>query len=122
MEKEIQSRKWNLTINNPVAKGYTHDVISGKLKNFAYPCVLPSRYNDRIACYTKVYILSNVDLRCQYKEIQENNVKTWEAFLRRIKHVHVYKKDVVETFSVTEYFNMFHVMSSEEIKNCPFIK
>lgn len=87
-----------------------------------YPCVLPSRFYDRIACYTKVYILSNVDLTSQYKEVQASNMKTWEAFLRRINHVHVYKDDKVEIYTLAEYLDAFHKMTPEELKCCPFEK
>lgn len=31
MGKDTQSRKWQLTINNPVEKGYTHDFIKSIL-------------------------------------------------------------------------------------------
>lgn len=34
MEKDTQSRKWQLTINNPIDKGFTHDEIKNKLSHF----------------------------------------------------------------------------------------
>ena len=52
-----------------------------------YPLTLPARYNDRIACYTKVYITSNIPLTEQYKDIQRSRMETWLAFLRRIHKV-----------------------------------
>ena len=52
-----------------------------------YPLMLPARYNDRVACYTTVYITSNVPLDQQYPEIQESKMETWRAFLRRINTV-----------------------------------
>jgi len=52
-----------------------------------YPLMLPARYNDRVACYTTVYITSNVPLDQQYPEIQESKMETWRAFLRRIDTV-----------------------------------
>lgn len=52
-----------------------------------YPLMLPARYNDRVACYTKVYILSNLPLYMQYVSEQKNEQKTWDAFLRRINTV-----------------------------------
>lgn len=55
-----------------------------------YPLELPARYMNRIACYTKVYILSNIDIRQQYRYIQDECYETWLAFLRRIHTVHVY--------------------------------
>ena len=53
-----------------------------------YPLMLPSRYNNKVACYTKVYIITNWGLNEQYKKIQTEHPKTWGAFLRRIKTVY----------------------------------
>ena len=58
-----------------------------------YPLELPARYNNRVACFTKVYICSNVDVRDQYPWIQMQEPETWYAFLRRIHYVHVYTGD-----------------------------
>lgn len=33
-----------------------------------YPLMLPARYHDRIACYTEVYITSNIPLEDQYRD------------------------------------------------------
>ena len=49
-----------------------------------YPLMLPARYSDRVACYTHVYILSNIPLEEQYSYEFKNDPKTWSAFLRRI--------------------------------------
>ena len=51
-----------------------------------YPLALPCRYANKQACYTKVYIVSNIPLKQQYPNIQESEPKTWEALLRRIHH------------------------------------
>lgn len=58
-----------------------------------YPIALPARYANRQACYTSVYIISNIDLSEQYKNVQENEPATWKAFLRRIHHVIEYHHD-----------------------------
>lgn len=58
-----------------------------------YPLTLPARYIDRTACYTKVYITSNIPLEEQYPEVQQYQPKTWQAFLRRISRVVEYKPD-----------------------------
>ena len=55
-----------------------------------YPLDLPCRYNNKIACFTKVYIISNIPLNEQYTDIQRNYEETWKAFLRRIKQVLFY--------------------------------
>ena len=52
-----------------------------------YPCTLPHRYNNKFACYHKVYIVSNINLDEQYQDVQKSEPTTWKAFLRRIHHV-----------------------------------
>ena len=58
-----------------------------------YPVMLPARYFDRVACYTTVYITSNIPLEQQYTEIQRSKLETWNAFLRRITTVTEFRKD-----------------------------
>lgn len=48
-----------------------------------YPLMLPCRYQDRAACYTKVYVVSNIPFHQQYPNIQVNEPETWAAFCRR---------------------------------------
>lgn len=52
-----------------------------------YPYSLPCRYSNKVACYTKVYLTSNIPLEKQYPNIQSEEPKTFEAFKRRIHHV-----------------------------------
>lgn len=78
-----------------------------------YPLELPCRYANKIACFTHVYITTNIPLEEQYPNVQKEQPLTWEAFLRRI-HV------------VKEYEAKKKVMWSEwigketECKVCPF--
>ncbi len=58
-----------------------------------YPINLPARYNDRVACYTKVYLTSNIPLEQQYRDIQRDKLETWRAFLRRIHNIIEYLPD-----------------------------
>lgn len=58
-----------------------------------YPLHLPARYSDRLACYTKVYITSNLPLHEQYKAEQLSRPETWNAFLRRISKVYAFDVD-----------------------------
>ena len=58
-----------------------------------YPLALPARYANRQACFETVYIISNIDLREQYPNVQTNEPATWKAFLRRIHHVIEYRED-----------------------------
>ncbi len=57
-----------------------------------YPLNLPARYNDKVACYTTVYITSNIPLEEQYMDIQRSQLETWRAFLRRIDTVTEYRR------------------------------
>lgn len=85
-----------------------------------YPVMLPCRYSDKVACFTKVYILSNIDLRMQYAEVQSTNRETWKAFLRRIHNVEVYRDGKHETYTTKEYLSSFRVLSNEELAEIPF--
>jgi hypothetical protein len=57
-----------------------------------YPLELPCRYANKIACFVKVYIITNIALDMQYEEIQKQHVETWKALLRRITKV-IYMTD-----------------------------
>lgn len=52
-----------------------------------YPLMLPCRYADKVACYTQVFIISNISLEQQYPNVQVDNPETWAAFRRRIHSV-----------------------------------
>lgn len=49
-----------------------------------YPLELPCRYANKYACYTKVYLITNIPLSDQYKDDRYENT---EAFIRRIQSV-----------------------------------
>ena len=52
-----------------------------------YPRRLRARYQDKQACYERVFIVSNLDLRQQYAVDQYQCPEIWAAFLRRIHKV-----------------------------------
>ena len=56
-----------------------------------YPLKLPARYSDKTALFTKVFIISNLELEKQYSKVQDEHPKVWEAFLRRIQTVITYR-------------------------------
>ena len=58
----------------------------GDMLNYldGYPLSLPCRFSNKQACYTKVYIISNIPLTAQYNDLQSEQTATWKAFLRRI--------------------------------------
>lgn len=70
-----------------------------------YPLMLPCRYMNKQACYTKVFINSNIPLNQQYKDIQEKHKDSWNAFLRRISFVQIFDKDghITEFNDTNEY-------------------
>lgn len=75
-----------------------------------YPLSLPCRYTNRVACYTKVYIISNLCLSKQYVDVQLSSPETFRALLRRIKKVIHYSGD-----------NQFTEYDTVEYMSCPFI-
>lgn len=54
-----------------------------------YPVKLRARYGNKMACYTKVYIVSNLSLSGQYIDIQKDVSKRvkYEAFVSRIDSI-----------------------------------
>lgn len=80
-----------------------------------YPCELRCRYSNKIACFTKVYIISNIDLKEQYTDLQKEQPRTWEAFLRRIHDVCVFMNGSVYTCSLSDYKNGLIPVSDSEI-------
>lgn len=85
-----------------------------------YPVTLPCRYSDKVACYTKAYILSNIALKEQYPDTQTHSPETWKAFLRRIHKVQIFQNGRVETYSLFEYLNEFHMLTMDQMSFCPF--
>ena len=52
-----------------------------------YPLMLPCRYADKVACFTTVYLVSNIPLDKQYPNVQVDEPETFRAFRRRIGDV-----------------------------------
>lgn len=63
------------------------DVLDG------YPLQLPCRYANKQACYTTVYIISNITLDEQYPNIRANEPRSFDALKRRIHDVQDYGPD-----------------------------
>lgn len=80
-----------------------------KLLNYldGYPLKLEARYSDKQACFTKVYIISNIPLEEQYKNIRDEQREVWLAFIRRINKVIWYKDSntTIHYDSTKEYFS-----------------
>ena len=58
-----------------------------------YPVSLPSRYSNKVTCYNKVFVISNIPPSAQYKNYKADEPETFKAFNRRIHHVVHYTKD-----------------------------
>lgn len=52
-----------------------------------YPTRLRARYEDKVACYTKVYLISNWGFPNQYTYEQDNDSGTYEAFKKRFTFI-----------------------------------
>jgi len=52
-----------------------------------FPLSLPARYSNKQACYEKVFIISNLDLRDQYQYARLNTPEVYAAWLRRIHKI-----------------------------------
>lgn len=82
-----------------------------------YPLQLPCRYANKVACYTRVFIISNIPLEAQYPNVQADNPETWSAFRRRIHYLQHMTKDTgnFELLSDTLDFDPDSVFSSTEV-------
>ena len=81
-----------------------------------YPLWLPCRYNNKTALYTKVYIISNIPLSAQYPNVQLDEPKTYDAFLRRINEVYNFDNSKY----VPEIKNNKKILLIEDDKDWPF--
>jgi hypothetical protein len=75
----------------------------GDILNYldGYPLQLPCRYFNRQACYTKVFIISNISLESQYTNVAPESKA---AFLRRVHRVTEYTQSgKVDFLSVDDY-------------------
>lgn len=72
-----------------------------------YPVELRARYVNKQACYTKVFIVSNMDITDQYPNIQREDPRGWRAFLRRFNTVQVYTKTGVTSMEINSYLTDF---------------
>lgn len=64
-------------------------LISDMLKYLdGYPLMLPCRYGDKVACFTKVFLVSNIPFEAQYPNIQVEEPETWNAFCRRFNSIY----------------------------------
>jgi hypothetical protein len=91
-----------------------------KMLNYldVYAVELPSRFRNKWACYTKVFIVSNWKLYEQYKNIQAEHPETWKAFLRRIHTV--YDFDVSKDSPASKTISGIRPLTEVEQGKLPF--
>lgn len=91
----------------------------GDMLNYldGYPLLLPCRYFNRQACYTKVFIITNIPPDEQYRNIDP---ESQQAFFRRIHKVMEYTSNgVVEYLGVQAYKDRHKW--TEEASNAPLL-
>lgn len=80
-----------------------------------YPIKLPCRYENKQACYTKVFIVSNIALDKQYEETQLKEKETFEAFLNRLNNgIYEFRKDKKLYYQDSDFY--YKGISYEYIK------
>lgn len=82
-----------------------------------YPLELPCRYANKYACYTKVYIISNIPLSEQYRNQPQ---ESFNAFLRRINYVLHYTLQGVKRSTIEIHADGFRLLLDGEVT--PFDK
>lgn len=94
----------------------------GDMLNYldGYPLELPCRYNNKFACYTKVYLISNIPLSQQYMQLQIDSMESYLAFLRRIHSIHHYTGGKIEVSHIQLSANGFIPVFDEELPFIPF--
>lgn len=94
----------------------------GDMLNYldGYPLELPCRYNNKYACYTQVYIISNIPLSQQFAQLQIDSMESYLAFLRRITQVHHYTGGKIEKSHIELVGNGFRPVFDDEIDMIPF--
>lgn len=58
-----------------------------------FPIMLPARYSDKVACFTKVFLTANVPPDTQYYDIRKNKPDMWNMFFNRINHIQEFLPD-----------------------------
>jgi len=86
----------------------------GELLNVCdiFPLILRARFSPKVATFTKVYIVSNLELNELYPDVRVEQPRVWDAFMRRVKNVIVYTDyKQFKEFTLVDYFKY-----QEEVK------
>ena len=81
-----------------------------------YPLELPCRYTNKYACYTKVYIVSNIPLIKQYPNVQSESPDDWPALIRRINTIMHFTESKINVQKIEKFTDGFyHIVPGEEV-------
>lgn len=80
-----------------------------------YPVVLPCRYTNKQACFTKVYIGTNIPIERQYPDVQRENLDDYRAFIRRINTVKRYSGAGIQNYDIKPDKNGFQIVTNGEV-------
>ena len=88
-----------------------------------HPIRIRGRQFNRVACYDTVYIVSNIPLTEQYKNIQQTEPKSWAAFCRRITAI--YNFDISKEIPVNKHTGKLKekaitLIPIDDEGDCPF--
>lgn len=73
-----------------------------------YPVALKARYNNKIACFSTVYMVSNIELIEQYPQLRHEHPQTWDAFASRFTRImHFHRDGTRKEYSTEEYLKGF---------------
>lgn len=80
-----------------------------------YPIRLPARYNNKVACYTRVYITSNLPFESQYSHLKLdlNRIAVYHAWCRRVHNIYEIKKEIDGSTNIIVHKET----KKEEVKN-----
>ena len=80
-----------------------------------YPCTLEARYHDRVAAYTKVFIVSNWRFEEQYTKAKKEDYKAWVA---RFSYIRVYTGYCTyDEYTPADYFKMIKGKSVKPVRS-----
>ncbi len=85
-----------------------------------YPCVLGARYGDRIAAYTKAFVVSNWEFEKQYTHEKEKIPEDYKAWVARFSYIRVYIGYCTYKDYTTD--NYFKLINGETVKPLRFVK
>ena len=79
-----------------------------------YPLSLPVRFQNKPACFTKVYIISNEGLSSQYSDLSLKQRDTYDAWIARIHHVKWFHLDGTVTDMGSGHDALYNFLSAKD--------